>query len=176
MDADTQRGFPTPWVAFTHFTGLEDLFPKSRLFGGYFLVDKDMGRIHDIDLCTTHFMFTKKKIFEEVGLWDEDFFVYGEDVDLCWRVKKAGWRIVYVPGAKVLHYKGVSLGIRKETLDITKATKATKKKMIFETTQAMLKFYRKHYKGKVYNPLILAGIRVLSLFRSLKVWLGLFDE
>lgn len=176
LDKDSHRGFPTPWVALTHFTGLEDLFPKSRLFGGYFLGDKNMKVVHDIDLCTSHFMMTRKKIFEEVGYWDEDFFVYGEDVDLCWRVKKAGWRIVYVPAAKVLHFKGASVGIRKETQDITKATRATKKKMIFETTQAMLKFYRKYYKGKVYNPLILAGISVLAFFRRTKVSLGLSNE
>ena len=175
-DADTHRGFPTPWVAFTHFTGFENLFPKSKLFGGYFQTYKDMNKVHDIDLCTSHFMFTRRKIFEEVGYWDEDFFVYGEDVDLCWRVKKAGWRMVYLPGARILHYKGVSLGIRKETRDITKATRQTKKKMLFETTQAMLKFYRKHYQGKIYTPLILAGIKALSLFRSLKMRLGVFNE
>jgi hypothetical protein len=175
-DADTHRGFPTPWVAFTHFSGLERLFPKSRIFGGYFLGYKDLKKVHDIDLCTSHFMLTRGKIFDEVGYWDEDFFVYGEDVDLCWRVKKAGWRIVYVPGAKVLHYKGVSVGTRKETRDITKATRETKKKMILESTQAMLKFYRKHYKGKIYSPFILTGIRTLSFFRSLKVRLGIFNE
>jgi len=169
LDGDTHRGFPTPWVAFTHFSGLENLFPRSRLFGGYFLRYKNLRAIHDIDLCTSHFMLTRKKVFDEVGYWDEDYFVYGEDVDFCWRVKKAGWRIVFVPGAKVVHYKGVSVGIRAETQDITKATRQTKRKMILETTQAMLKFYKKHYQGKVYTPFILLGIRALSLFRSLKV-------
>jgi hypothetical protein len=176
LDADTHRGFPTPWVAFTHFTGLENLFPKSRLFGGYFLRYKNLKTTHEIDLCTSHFMLTRKKIFDDVGYWDEDYFVYGEDVDLCWRVKKAGWKIVFVPGAKVVHFKGVSVGIRKETRDITKATMETRKKMILETTQAMVKFYRKHYRGKFFAPFILLGIKALSLFRSLKVRLGLFDE
>ena len=176
IDRDAHRGFPSPWVSLTHFSGLENLFPKSRLFGGYFLGYKDFKKVQDIDLCTSHFMLTRKKIFDEVGLWDEDFFVYGEDVDFCWRVKKAGWRIVYVPGVKILHYKGVSVGIRAETRDITKATRETKKKMIAETTQAMLKFYRKHYRGKLYTPVILAGIKVLSLFRSAKTRLGLFNE
>ena len=176
FDKDSHRGFPTPWVAFTHFSGLENLLLQSRLFGGYFLGYKDFKRVQDIDLCTSHFMFARKKIFGNVGNWDENFFVYGEDVDICWRVKKAGWRIVYLPEAKILHYKGVSVGIRAETRDITKATLETKKKMILESTEAMSKFYRKHYKGKVYNPLILGGITVLSFFRSLKMRLGLFDE
>lgn len=176
FDKDSHRGFPTPWVAFTHFSGLENLFPKSRLFGGYFLGYKDIKRVHDIDLCTSHFMFARKKIFDDVGSWDENFFVYGEDVDICWRVKKAGWDIVYLPEAKVLHYKGASVGIRAETRDITKATRETKKRMMLETTQAMLKFYKKHYKGKLYNPFILAGIRIIAFFRSAKLSLGLFNE
>ena len=176
IDKDAHRGFPSPWVSLTHFSGLENLFPKSRLFGGYFLGYKDLKKVQDIDLCTSHFMFTRKKIFDEVGPWDEDFFVYGEDVDLCWRVKKAGWRIVYIPEVKVLHYKGVSVGIRRETQDITKASLETKKRMIAETTQAMLKFYGKHYRGKLYTPVVLTGIKVLSLFRSLRMRLGHFDE
>ncbi len=174
LDKDSHRGFPTPWVALTHFSGLEKLFPESKLFGGYFLGHKDLKKIHEVDLCTSHFMFCRKKVFAEVGGWDEDFFVYGEDVDLCWRVKKAGWKIIYLPEAKVLHYKGVSVGIRKETEDITQATRETKEAMIRETTQAMLKFYKKHYQGKIYNPLILLGIRILAFFRQAKVSLGLF--
>lgn len=176
LDKDSHRGFPTPWAAFTHFSGLEKLFPKSKLFGRYFLGYKDLKKTHDIDLCTSHFMFCRKKIFKELGSWDENFFVYGEDVDLCWRVKKAGWRIMYLPEVKVLHYKGVSVGIRRETQDITKASKQTKKEMILETTQAMLKFYRKHYKGKIYNPLILTGIRFMAFFRQAKLSLGRFNE
>lgn len=165
-DKDTHRGFPTPWVSLTHLSGIDKLFPKSRILGRYYMEYEDFGTVHEIDLCTSHFMFTRKSMFEDIGNFDEDFFVYGEDVDLCWRAKRSGWRIVYVPGAKVLHYKGVSVGIRKETQDITRATRADKERMLTETTHAMSKFYRKHYGEKGYNRLVIFGIDLLARIRA----------
>lgn len=166
LDRDTHRGLPTPWVAFTHLSGLGRLFPKSKLFGGYFLEYKDFEAIHDIELCTTHFMMVRKEVFKKVGKWDEQFFVYGEDVDFCYRVKKAGWRIVYVPEAHVLHYKGVSVGVRKETADITKASSETKIKMLKESTEAMKKFYKKHYSRSIFAGLVIFAIEMLAKYRE----------
>ena len=169
IDKDTHRGFPTPWVALTHFSGLGRLFPNSRLFNGYHLGYLDMNTPHEIDLCTSHFMFTRKKIFDQIGKWDENFFVYGEDVDLCWRVKQGGWKIMYIPEAKIVHYKGVSVGIRTETQDVTKATADTRKKMLLETTEAMGKFYKKHYGDKKYSRIIEVGINMLAKYRLTKL-------
>lgn len=168
VDIDTHRGFPTPWVALTHFGGLERLFPRSRLFGGYYLGFKDFTKTQEIDLCTTHFMFTRRKIFSDVGMWDESFFVYGEDVDMCWRVKKAGWKIVLLPESKIVHYKGVSVGTRRETQDITKATEETKGKMVAETTRAMMIFYKKHFGDRWYSGLVILGITIMGKLRTKK--------
>lgn len=153
LDMDAHRGFPTPWAALTHFLGLNRLFPGSRVFNKYFMGWCDMGKPHEIDLCISHFMLVKKEVFDKIGGWDEDFFVYGEDVDLCWRAKQAGFKIYYLPQYECLHYKGVGVGIRRESSDITKADESTKRRMKLETTRAMRLFYRKHM-SKKYNPLI----------------------
>ena len=169
LDMDAHRGFPTPWASLTHFTKLNSLFPKSKFFNQYFLGYEDFTRPHEIDLCISHFMMVRKKVFDRVGRWDEDFFVFGEDVDFCYRVKKAGWKIMYLPQFTAIHYKGVSVGIRKESQDISKASSETKVRMKRSTTDAMKLFYRKHYSGvypKIIQSLVFLGIDLLSKLRN----------
>lgn len=169
LDLDAHRGFPTPWTAISHFSGLGKLFPKSKVFNSYFLGDKDLTIPHEIDLCISHFMMVRRSVFEYTGLWDEDYFVYGEDVDFCFRAKKVGYKIMYLPMFEAIHYKGASVGTRKESTDITTATKETKTKMSSETTRAMKLFYEKHYKN-VYpsfvTSIVLFGIEVLGKTRN----------
>jgi len=172
LDMDAHRGFPTPWASLTYFSKLNLLFPKSKIFNQYFLGYKDFTDPHEIDLCISHFMFVRKKVFDEVGKWDEDFFVFGEDVDFCYRVKKAGWKIMYLPQFTAVHYKGVSVGTRKESKDISKASNETKLKMRKSTTEAMKLFYKKHYSGvypKIVQNLVLSGIDLLAKLRNKKV-------
>ncbi len=171
IDWDCHRGFPTPWAAFTHFSRLNRLFFKSKVFNQYFLGYLDFETSHEIDLCISHFMFVRRSVFEKVGLWDEGFFVYGEDVDFCYRVKEAGWKVMYLPQWEVLHYKGASVGIRKETEDIAGASKETKNRMRSETVRAMKLFYQKHYTSKypaIVNRLTLLGINLLSKLRGVR--------
>jgi hypothetical protein len=168
-DRDAHRGFPTPWTALTHFTKLDRLFSGSALFTRYFLGGRNMAEPHEIDLCTSHFMMVKGEVLKKVGSWDEDFFVYGEDVDFCWRVKQAGYKIFYLPQFECLHYKGASVGIRKESADITKADAATKSRMKAESVRAMRIFYRKHmYKNYpwIVNKLVEFGVVILSRSRA----------
>jgi len=169
LDMDAHRGFPIPWTALTHFAGLDRLFPKSHIFNKYFLGWHDMSKPHEIDLCISHFMMVKKEVFDKVEPWDEDFFVYGEDVDFCWRVKQGGFKIFYLPQFECLHYKGVSVGIRKETSDVTKADDATKSRMKSETTHAMRLFYQKHMYRKypwIINKVVELGITAISSSRK----------
>ena len=169
LDMDAHRGFPTPWASLTHFTKLNSLFPKSKFFNQYFLGYEDFTKPSEIDLCISHFMMVRKKVFDRVGRWDEDFFVFGEDVDFCYRVKKAGWKIMYLPQFTAIHYKGVSVGIRKESQDISKASSETKVRMKRSTTDAMKLFYRKHYSGvypKIIQSLVFLGIDLLSKLRN----------
>ncbi len=168
LDKDSHRGFPTPWAALTHFSKLDKIFAKSKLFGSYYQSYKDLSRAHEIDACISHYMFARKDIFKDIGGWDEDFFVYGEDIDLCYRVKSAGWQIMYLPQFEVIHYKGASVGLRKETQDITKASEETKNKMRASSIEAMKLFYAKHYQSKypkILTTVILKAIEVLGYFR-----------
>lgn len=169
LDMDAHRGFPTPWTALTHFSGLGRVFSKSRIFSKYFMGWCDMEIPHEVDLCISHFMAVKKEVFDKVGRWDEDFFVYGEDVDFCWRVKQAGFKVYYLPQFECLHYKGVGVGIRKETSDISKADVSTRDRMKKETTRAMRLFYQKHmYKEYpwVLNRLVELGITAMRYVRG----------
>lgn len=170
IDMDAHRGFPTPWAALTHFLGLNTLFPKSKIFNQYFLGYMDMNIEHEIDMCIAHFMFIRREVFDSVGRWDETFFLYGEDVDFSYRVKKKGWKIMYLPQLDSIHYKGLSVGVRKETADITKADPNTKRRVRKNSVEAMKLFYDKHYKDVYPLPIrfaVLTGVWLIGLIRGI---------
>lgn len=168
MDPDCHRGFPTPWASLTYFLGLETLFPKSRLFGQYHQFYKSQDRLHEIGSACGAFLLVRKKVLDEVGPWDEAYFFYGEDIDLCYRIKERGYKIIFYPKIKVTHYKGASSGLRKETADITKASRETRLRVARASTQAMEIFYNKFYKQKYpwfFTSLIIFGIKIKGLIR-----------
>ena len=176
-DMDAHRAFPTPLVAFCHFTHLDRVLPKSPYLKTYFLEHENLETRHEIDLCISHFMLVRAEVYRDVPTWDEDYFVFGEDVDFCYRVKSAKWRIMYLGDITVLHYKGVSVG-RPESRDIKTVSNSsieTRLKMRRATTQAMRLFYDKHY-SKRYSKLvtfpIYLAINFLELFRIIKTRLG----
>jgi GT2 family glycosyltransferase len=103
-----RRSFPTPWVAFTRLTGLSRLFPKSRIFGRYNLTYLDPDIISEVEAISGSFMFVRKEAILQAGFLDEDFFLYGEDLDWCFRIRHAGWKIIYLPDTQIIHYKGRS--------------------------------------------------------------------
>ena len=108
LQLSCRRSFPTPWVALSKITGLGRLFPGSRLFGSYNLTYLDPDRTAQVDALSGSFMFLRRQALEQVGLFDEQYFMYGEDLDLCYRIKKATWKIYYVPDTQIIHYKGKS--------------------------------------------------------------------
>ncbi|MCE7986052.1 MAG: glycosyltransferase family 2 protein [Caldilinea sp. CFX5] len=168
LDMDAHRGFPTPWASLTHFSGLNRLFPRSARLNQYFLGDRDLNQPHEIDLCISHFLFTPRSLFAVVGKWDEDFFLYGEDVDFCYRVKAAGYKIMYLPQFTVTHYKGASVGVRKQTSDISQASTETKLRATHLSTKAMMLFYQKHMQQHypwLVNATVLTAIRFLGALR-----------
>ena len=161
IDDAVHRGFPTPWNAFAHFTGLEKMFPKSKLFAGYSLGFLDFNAIHKIDVLAGAFMLVRRVAGEEVRWWDEDYFFYGEDIDFCYMLKQKGWKIYYVPTVSVTHYKGVSGGIKSVSKQISTANEETKKRATKWRFNAMRIFYNKHYKQKypwIINFLVDKGI------------------
>jgi O-antigen biosynthesis protein len=128
-----RRGFPTPGVAFFKMIGLSGLFPKSRTFGAYNLTYLDPESIAEVDAISGSFMMLRKEALNGSGYLDEDFFMYGEDLDLCYRIKKEGWKIFYVPETEIIHFKGES----------TKTVPAVKSIRDFYT--AMHIFVEKHH-------------------------------
>jgi len=170
LDDGCHRGFPTPWNAFCHFSGLEKIFPKSKLFAGYSLGHLlSESKPHEIDACVGAFMLVPRFLGEKIGWWDEDFFWYGEDLDFCYRAKKAGYQIFYLPQVKILHYKGASSGIKKTK---SKAKKETRLKAMLASTQAMRIFYNKHFRGHypwLIEKLVFLGINLLEKYRLFRV-------
>lgn len=108
LDLACRRSFPTPGVAVFRILGLSRIFPKSRLFGKYNLTYLDENDTYEVDAIVGAFMLIKKDVYEKVKGFDEDYFMYGEDLDLCFRIKKAGYRIIYFPETSIIHYKGES--------------------------------------------------------------------
>ena len=179
LDLDAHRGFPTPWTAITHFLWLDRAFPKSKLFNGYFKAYENFEAPHEIDLCIAHYMLIRKEVLDEVGQWDTDFFLYGEDVDMCWRIKQAGHKIMYLPMWTAVHYKGASVGIRKTSQDVTTASAETKLKMHNTSAKAMKIFYDKHWKDtypRWLQKLIFFAIDTIAAYRTFRVKVSLNKE
>ena len=163
LDESCHRGFPTPWNAFSYFSGISKLFPYSKLLSDYNLSWMDLSKTHEIDALCGAFMLVRRKAGEQVGWWDEDYFFYGEDIDFCYMLKSKGWKIYYVPTVSILHYKGVSGGIKKISREITTADSATKKKATRARFEAMKIFYEKHYLKKypsIITRLVMQGINI----------------
>ncbi len=103
-----RRSFPTTWVAFTKLSGLANIFPKSKLFGRYNLTHLDPDDAYEVEAISGSCMFIRREALEEVGHLDETFFMYGEDLDWCFRFGEAGWKVFYSPETSIVHYKGES--------------------------------------------------------------------
>ncbi len=103
-----RRSFPTPWVAFTKMFGLSALFPSSRLFGKYNLTYRSPDATYPVDAVSGSFMMIRRSVVEKIGGLDESFFMYGEDLDWCFRVREAGYAVAYVHETSVIHYRGQS--------------------------------------------------------------------
>jgi GT2 family glycosyltransferase len=166
IDDASHRGDPTPWNALTHFSGLAKLFGKTKLFGGYNLGYLDLNKTHEIQALAGAFMLVRKKAGDDAGWWDEDYFFYGEDLDFCYMLRQKGWKIFYVPLYSILHYKGVSGGIKKISKDVTTANPETKTRSQRERFRAMRLLYKKHYEQKypwIVTRLVYLGISLKQL-------------
>ncbi|MEO8166745.1 MAG: glycosyltransferase [bacterium] len=141
-----RRSFPTPWVAFTKIFGLSALFPKSKLFGRYNLTYLNEDETYEVDAVSGSFMFVRREVYEQVGGLDETFFMYGEDLDWCYRISQSGSKVYYVPLTKIIHFKGEST--RRSEID-----------EIRTFYQAMQLFVEKHFSSStVVEVLLSVGI------------------
>lgn len=171
LDDACHRGFPTPWRALCHFIGLGNLFKGSIIFNGYHLGFCHLDKVHQIEACAGAFMMVKRQAGEEVNWLDEDYFWYGEDLDFCYRVKEKGWKIMFVPEVKILHYKGIAGGIKKHSEDISTADEETRKLATQARFEVMRIFYEKHYKNKYpgwLTNIVFAGIKLKEFLTLLR--------
>ncbi len=145
---ESKRGLPTPAVAFYKMFGLARLLPTSRTFGRYHLGFLDQDQTHEIEVLSGAFMLLRQAALAKVGLLDEDYFMYGEDIDLSYRLTRGGWKNYYFPGTRIIHYKGES-------------TKRTSVNYVFVFYRAMVIFARKHFapgRAGLFSVLINAAI------------------
>jgi GT2 family glycosyltransferase len=162
LDDSCHRGFPTPWNSFTYFSGLSRKFPKIKIFAGYNLTYMDFTKIHTIDSLAGSFLIISRDLGEKLKWWDPDYFFYGEDIDFCYRINKAGYKIYYLPTYKALHHKGMSSGIKDVSKEKSNATNETKIWATIQRFKAMEIFYKKHYEKKypwLINKLIFLAIK-----------------
>jgi len=167
IDDACHRGFPTPWNALCHFSGIGSLFPHSILFNGYHMGYRNMDRIHELDACVGAFMMIRRSAGEKLKWLDEDYFWYGEDIDFCYRMKKQGMAVVYIPAVSITHVKGASSGIQKHSQHQSSATVQTKAIAQKARFDAMRIFYRKHYHqtySRFTYRMVMKGIEVMEKF------------
>ncbi|MEN9369557.1 MAG: hypothetical protein RI952_422 [Bacteroidota bacterium] len=141
---ESKRGLPTPFVAFCKIVGLSALFPQSKKFGQYHLGFLDKNKTHVVDVLAGAFMLMRKTVLDEVGLLDETFFMYGEDIDLSYRIQLGGYQNYYFPDTQIIHYKGES-------------TKKSSVNYVFVFYNAMIIFAEKHFSksnAKLFSFLI----------------------
>ncbi|MFQ3645532.1 MAG: glycosyltransferase family 2 protein [Anaerolineae bacterium] len=156
LDKACRRGFPTPLVSFYHYSGLAKLFPKSRAFGRYNMTFAPETATMEVDSVVGAYMQVRKEAIAAVGLLDETFFMYAEDLDWAYRIKQAGWQVWYV-GEVIVHH-------------VKRAASRQSAKAQFEFWRAMLIFYRKHYRRT--TPLPVHGLVLLALLAKggRKLW------
>jgi len=176
---ESKRALPTPSVAFYKVFGLSKLFPRSKIFGRYHLGYLDKDETHSVEILPGAFMMLNKSALDKVGLLDESFFMYGEDIDLSYRLLKAGYKNVYYPETTIIHYKGES-------------TKKGSLNYVMTFYNAMRIFARKHYSKKMarsYSSIINIAIYFRALlaitrrfiknfsapfFQALLIYLGFY--
>uniref|UniRef100_A0A7C6EJN9 Glycosyltransferase n=1 Tax=candidate division WOR-3 bacterium TaxID=2052148 RepID=A0A7C6EJN9_UNCW3 len=182
----SRRSIPTPWVAFTKIVGLSRIFPKSKIFGRYNMTYISPDMESEVDVLSGSLMMVRSEILKKVGYFDEDYFMYGEDIDLCYKIKKIGGKIYYTPRTKAIHYKGES-------------TKKGEFSYITNFYSSMLIFIDKHFKDhysifvklllktgiylrayiaylisffrSIASPILDFLLIILSIFIAIKIWL-----
>ncbi|MBI9065979.1 MAG: glycosyltransferase [Salinivirgaceae bacterium] len=150
---ESKRGLPTPMVAFYKIFGLSKIFPKSKRFSKYHLGYLSNDQVHEIEVLAGAFMLMRKETLDKVGLLDEDYFMYGEDIDLSYRITKGGYKNYYFPETTIIHYKGEST--KKGSINYVK---------VFYN--AMIIFARKHFSSK--------NARLFSFFINMAIYFRAF--
>jgi len=151
-----RRSIPSPGVAFFRLTGLGKLFPNSKRMAKYNLTYLNPDEANEVDAVSGAFLMIRKKVIDKIGKLDENFFMYGEELDWCLRTKKAGWKVIYYPDAEIVHYKG-------------ECSKSNSRKAAFEFYRSMFLFHKKHFADN-YNPIINSIIYAGIFLKAVSSW------
>jgi len=163
LDLACRRAFPTPARAFYRLTLLSRMFPRSRRFGAYNLTYLDETQEAEIDSPCGAFMMVRASLRDSVGLLDERYFMYGEDLDWAYRIKGAGWKIMYVPTARATHVKRAS-------------SRANRARTIRAFHEAMRIFYRDHYAESYPRPMTWLIFRVIDVREAIELGAAWFSR
>jgi len=147
---ESKRGLPSPSVAFYKIFGLSALFPRSKVFGKYHLGYLSKNKTHEIEVLAGAFMMMRRSVLDKIGLLDEAFFMYGEDIDLSYRIIKGGYKNYYFPETRIIHYKGES-------------TKKSSVNYVIVFYKAMIIFAAKHFSQ--------SNARLFSFFINIAIYL-----
>ena len=167
LDKDARRSFPTPWVSLTHLIlKLDKFFPKSRLFAKYWYGYMDEDETHEVDALQGAYFLAPKKVLDSVKWFSEDYFLDGEDLDLCWKIRTKSYKIFYYPKVSILHLKGASKG--KNVTTKKRVPLASRLKFRMASVNSMEIFYKK-FLWKRYplalNLFVLFGIKCFKAAR-----------
>jgi GT2 family glycosyltransferase len=155
---ESKRGLPSPMVSFYKIFGLTKLFPRSKTFARYYLGHLDENKTHKIEILPGAFMFIRREVLGKIGLLDESFFMYGEDIDLSYRILKANYDNYYYPETRIIHYKGES-------------TKKGSINYVLLFYKAMILFAQKHFtqkKAHLYMGVIFLAVYLRAFLSILK--------
>jgi GT2 family glycosyltransferase len=158
FSVDSRHSVPSPVTALWRQLGLDRFFPKSRIFGRYNLTYLDPDKTYPVDAVSGSFMFIRRTAVEKTGLLDEDYFMYCEDVDYCYRLNRSGWKVYYYPEISILHFKGEST-----------PGNSFRYSRIF--SHSLYLFYRKHFHrryGLILHGLIILGVLLRAILVYLK--------
>jgi GT2 family glycosyltransferase len=173
IDWGAHRGFPTPWAAFTYFTRLSRLSrlsrPLARLLGQYHLLDRDLSVEHEVDVIRGGFFFVRREAFEQAGGWDEGYFMFGEDIDLCYQLKRLGYKVMFYPQAEAIHHHGLTTGLKEHSHGLAQVDAAARQRAYHAFYDTMRRFYDKNYRTR-YSPLV-RGLVFFGI--ECRRWLGL---
>jgi GT2 family glycosyltransferase len=158
LDKACRRSYPDVKVSLYRMTGLSHIFPKSKRFNKYNLTYLNENGVYEVDCLSGAFMLLRSEVLNQVGFLDEAFFMYGEDIDYCYRIKENRWKIYYYGEAEIIHYKGAS-------------SKKIESKLIYEFYNSMQIFYNKHYRKKyprIITIITITGIWILYRLKLIR--------
>lgn len=160
LDKACHRGEPGFMDIFFYLAGFEKIFPKNKIFTKYHMSYKDLSTIHEVDAATGACMIMKNDVLKRIGYFDEQFFMYSEDMDLCRRFRESGYKIFFYPDVKIIHHKYKS--------GLCSKDKITKKKISNHFYNSFLLYYDKYYKTKFYHKIMRLFVKLFIFIKTTK--------